>query len=841
MKPILQLVIPILALTATGLADDTSLLEMVKRVHPDHAESIEFRSIPATDGKSGFTISAADGKIQLAGSDTSAKAAAYGWYLKHVSRSHLSWSGDHLRAGAPLPDEPISQSSPYRHRFAFNYCTLSYTMAFWDWERWEREIDYLAINGYTHALVTAGLEKVWQQTLHELGYPEEKTRDCIANPAFAAWWHMGNLEGHGGPLSQGLIDREAELGRKIVKRMRELGITPVHQGFVGLLPNGIDEHVEGLTLVPQGHWVGGFRRPTVLDPTTDAFQKIAEVWYRNLEDVYGARGEAFGGDLFHEGGSHGNINVKAAAKSVQHAMQTASPDSTWVLQCWHHNPSDQLISGTNPQHTVVLQLSRNMRDGNNGAPLRTFQGRPWLWAELANFGGNHNLYGGNPLVASLPSLLLNENRPLGDMAGLALLSEGVETNPFYYSLFFDAGWRAQDIDLQRWIPAYAERRYGSAHPSAVAALELLNRSVYSPEGIQEGCTESILCAKPRRDANKASTWATGRISYDPMDVVHAAQQLLDAAPELSDQATYRYDLVDTTRQVLADLARPILAQTMEAYDREDIASFDLYSQRFLDLIRDTDSLLASDHHWLLGTWLERAKAKGHTLEEKRLMESAARKLITTWSNQSDALDDYSHRQWSGLMKDYYLVRWQTFFDVHGEVLAGHRSPDSLVGWYPELQQATDLKFAHLTKTYPTHATGDPVQVATRLMEKYGPLAEFLWTAHQHRDGLPWKLDHTGILSWDVSDAITEAGTHTVTLEWTSGAHALEIESVELYEGDRLVAQDRHTGQTGWQHKDNRYTLDLKKLRTNLDAYTLKAKVRGVGGGDSAGTLKICRD
>jgi alpha-N-acetylglucosaminidase len=26
-------------------------------------------------------------------------------------------------------------------RDSWNICTLSYTMAFWDWERWERELD----------------------------------------------------------------------------------------------------------------------------------------------------------------------------------------------------------------------------------------------------------------------------------------------------------------------------------------------------------------------------------------------------------------------------------------------------------------------------------------------------------------------------------------------------------------------------------------------------------------------------------------------------------------------------------------------------------------------------
>lgn len=98
--------------------------------------------------------------------------------------------------------QPITQASPYRFLFAYNYCTLSYTMAFWDWKRWEREIDFLAVTGYNQALVTAGLEKVWQLTLRDLNYPEEEIKKFITNPAFAAWSNMGNLHAHGDRLTE---------------------------------------------------------------------------------------------------------------------------------------------------------------------------------------------------------------------------------------------------------------------------------------------------------------------------------------------------------------------------------------------------------------------------------------------------------------------------------------------------------------------------------------------------------------------------------------------------------------------------------------------------------------
>ena len=95
--------------------------------------------------------------------------------------------------------------------------------------------------------------------------------------------------------------------------------------------------MKGLKLIPQGEWVN-FKRPWIVDPTCEAFPKLAEDWYRSLRKVYGISGKMFGGDLFHEGGSKGNINVTQAAEAVQKAMQKASPGSTWVIQAWGGNP-----------------------------------------------------------------------------------------------------------------------------------------------------------------------------------------------------------------------------------------------------------------------------------------------------------------------------------------------------------------------------------------------------------------------------------------------------------------------------------------------------------------------
>lgn len=46
-------------------------------------------------------------------------------------------------------------------------------------------------------------------------------------------------------------------------------------------------------------------------------------WYKNLEKVYGFKPKYLAGDLFHEGGKTGDLDVTASVRAVQAAQQAA--------------------------------------------------------------------------------------------------------------------------------------------------------------------------------------------------------------------------------------------------------------------------------------------------------------------------------------------------------------------------------------------------------------------------------------------------------------------------------------------------------------------------------------
>lgn len=59
-----------------------------------------------------------------------------------------------------------------------------------------------------------------------------------------------------------------------------------------------------------------------------------------------------------------------------------------------------------------------------------------------------------------------------------------------------------------------------------------------------------------------------------------------------------------------------------------------------------------------------------------------------------------------------------------------------------------------------------------------------------------------------SATLSDAGTYTVTFTYTAGRFSLRIKSVQLYDGKRLVAEDRHDGSTGRTGTNNSYRLEV---------------------------------
>ncbi|MCI0499463.1 MAG: alpha-N-acetylglucosaminidase [Planctomycetales bacterium] len=703
------------AKTTKNGTDLTAARQVIQRILPGKAKLFVIEPIPAVNNRDVFEVESQNGNVIIRGSSPVAVCSGFNWYLKYYCNCQFSWESSQLNVPDPLPviPEKFRKESPYRYGYYLNYCTFNYTMSFWDWPRWEKEIDWMAMNGINLPLAAVGTEAVWQKTLEQFHFTDSEIREFICGPGFFAWWLMGNLEGWGGPLPQRWIDNRIQLQKKILSRMRQLGMEPVLPAFYGMVPNKLKEKYPAADIRDQGFWVGGFKRPAFLSPTDPLYAQMARVFYREQEKLFG-KNNYFSGDPFHEGGSTQGIALPAAGQQIVSLMKEVSPAAVWVLQGWSGNPKDELIAAIAKDDVLILDL-----DCDNWPQWRernAWNGYPWAWCIVHNFGGNVGMFGRLNAAATEPMKVLN--RPEGgNLVGIGMLPEGIENNPVVYEFTYEMRWRDSSPNVEQWLNDYAHRRYGQDLPQTRQAWRLLGNSVYNKDfNYQQGTSESILCARPAMRIERVSSWGTSQLYYDPAAVVGAWKLLLDAADTLETVDTYRYDLVDITRQVLANLAQPIHRKMTAAFEAKDKEAFGLWSNRFLELIDDQDKLLATRTDFMLGKWTHAARSLGHTEAEKNLYEFNARTLITTWSFKDSDLHEYSHREWAGLLKDFYKPRWQMFiYGLNARLEGGQEKP---INYY-----AFEEKWTKQTNPYSAKPVGDSVQTAKKLYSKYTPIIE----------------------------------------------------------------------------------------------------------------------
>ena len=695
------------------MAQNSAIMQLAGRLLGSRAESIRFESIEAANDRDVFEIEMPGGRVVVRGNSPVSQARGLNHYLRNFCHAQVSWTGDQLQLPERWPQVTgkVQETCQCQYRYYLNYCTFSYTMAFWEWPRWERELDWMALNGINLALASViGQEAVWQNVLRRMGQPENEILAFVPGPSFTPFLQMGNLQGWGGPVSQSLIDSRVELQARILARMRELGIRPVLQGFYGIVPKTLKNHYPQAKIVSTGVWQG-FERPDMLVPVDPLFAKMAGIWYEEQHKLFGDAVH-FAGDPFHEG-TASDVDLEEAGKAIHTAMQRAQPGAIWVLQAWQTNPRKELLNGTVKADTLILDLFGEVSPAFKGRD--GFDGHPWVWCIVNGFGGRVGLYGQWQKIAENTI----EARHWGRMSGIGTVMEGIIVDYPSYQLLYDMAWKSDPPDLNRWAGSYATDRYGSHNADTVKAWILLKDSVYGVSSDhQEGPPESVFCARPDRNVVHVSTWSTIERKYDPAVLVGAWRLLLKAADTFANVSTFRYDLVDVTRQVLSNLGLWQYRKMVRALDGKDLGTIKRETRRFLQMILDQDRLLATQQEFLLGKWISAAHGVGRTSEDKDLLEQNARTVVTTWGPKIPAqtLHDYSNREWSGLLKSFYYKRWKMWIDAEIKALRfGSREPIDWFKW--------EEAWTHQRCPFPSRPAGDSVAIVRRIAQKYGALVQ----------------------------------------------------------------------------------------------------------------------
>lgn len=666
-----------------------------------------------------FELDQKDEKVVIRGNNYVSIANGINWYLKYYMGIHLCWNN--MRAKLPPKLRPVQSkefhTTKCQYRYYLNYCTFSYTMPFWDWERWEKEIDWMALHGINLVLATTGTEMVWFNVLKKLGYSQKEIDDFIAGPCFLAWWQMNNLENWGGPTPKNRYKSQYLLQKKILNRMRDYGIEPILPGYCGMIPHNNKLQIK---TIDTGTWCG-YTRPAFLQPNDTTFFSIAKLYYQEQEKLFG-KVNFYSMDPFHEGGNASQIDLTSVGENITQAMKQQNPEATWVIQAWEGNPNPTMIENIDKGDLLILDLCSDTKPqwgDPNFTQKEGFGKHEWIFSMLLNFGANVGLFGKTDAVINSFYEAKNHPKFSTTLKGIGLTPEGIENNSVMYELFTELAWRDSIFDKLDWIENYTIARYGKTNNEIKQAWKILISSIYNcpKNNQQQGTHESIFCARPSLNTNQVSAWANTQDYYHPDSIFAAAKLLLSIADEYRGNNNFEYDLIDIVRQAIAEKGRITLKNIQTAATTSDTILFKQTSNYFLNLILLQDKLLSTRAEFMLGSWLEMAKKAGKNKKEKRLYERNARTQITTWGNRTASetgnLHDYAHKEWNGILKDLYYERWKLFFTEI--TFKDQKMVEPNIDFF-----AFDETWNNKQNKYPSQPQADAIDTAKRIFSEIFP-------------------------------------------------------------------------------------------------------------------------
>nr|WP_253260807.1 alpha-N-acetylglucosaminidase [Rhodanobacter glycinis] len=687
----------------------------LQRLLPQREMQFTLVALGGGQGADRFRIGGTPGHIVVAGTSPAVILTGVETYLERVAHVAIGWPGDSLArlpATLPAPAAPIVSRAVVPDRYALNDTDDGYSNAYLGWPAWAHKIDLLALHGIDEVFIPVGTEEVYRRTFRDFGYSDAEMRAWIPAPAHQPWWLLQNISGFDAPVSPRQYARRVALAKKIVARLRALGMAPVFPGYFGTVPPGFAAKHPGADVVPQGLWAG-FVRPDWLDPRDPLYAKVAADFYRRQRALFGAS-TMYKMDLLHEGGRAGDVPVAAAARGVMAALQAAHPGARWVLLGWQHNPLPAVIDAVDRQRLLIVDGLSDRYDGLDRE--KDWHGTPYAFGSIPNFGG-HSSLGANAGVW-LKRFVAWRGKLGSKLRGIAWMPEASGIDPAAFALFTSLAWEPVPHDEATWFKAYADSRYGGIDTHAEDAWRILGETAYAmPSNGESEPQDSLFEARPSQDVATAASWSPRAMRYDAEHFERAICELLQVAPALRATSAYRHDVVDVARQTLANRTRVLLPRIREAYAAKDVVRLHALDTEWLDDMALLDRLLASDPRFLLGRWLAPAQAAADNTAEAAQFEYDQRALITIWGDRGGAdhggLHDYANRELSGLVSGLYEPRWRRYFESLEQSLAKGKPPKE-IDWY-----AMEHAWAVSREAEPDVPQGDPWSLAAEVTRRLG--------------------------------------------------------------------------------------------------------------------------
>lgn len=496
-KPIIALSSLFVVFAATAAVDDAAT-DVIKRFAGENIPVEVSVSLDKNDGRDVYETTVTDGRLTVRASSGVAACRGFYDFVKNNGAGISSWTGNRLDWPATLADsETVSVTSPFKHHYYFNVVTFGYTTPYWDWARWEREIDWMALHGIDMPLALVANEAITARVWKKLGLTDEEIAAYFVGPAHFPWMRMGNISSIDGPLPAEWHKGQIELQHKILDRMKSLGMKPICPAFAGFVPQGIKRLYPEVELF-ETSWLGGVSKNWMVSPDSPLFQKIGRMFIEEWEKEFG-KNDYYIADSFNEmdipfppKGTQERYDMLANyGDEVYSSIKGGNPDAIWVMQgwmfgymrqIWDYETLQALVSKVPDDKLLLLDLAVDYNKcfwkiDYNWEFYKGFYNKEWVYSVIPNMGGKSALSGIPEFYANGRFEALNSpNR--GRLAGFSAWHprESRTTKCFMNSSPTPAGPPTQSMSKTGTTDICNAAMANRATPSATAGTSCRRRS-----------------------------------------------------------------------------------------------------------------------------------------------------------------------------------------------------------------------------------------------------------------------------------------------------------------------------------------------------------------------------
>ena len=662
----LLVVLSVISCSYAIAMDNNPVLNLVRRVSGNPNVSLSYKIKDAKDGRTYYKYAVDNGELKIVGSDKISICRGFYDYVKNNGMGMYTWSGNNISVPSSLPSvSPVHVISPFENHYYLNVVTYGYSMPFWDWKRWEQEIDWMALHGINMPLTLVAHEAIMARVYKKFGLSDEEINSYFVGPAHLPFSRMGLMEKLDGPLNSDWYNDQIELQHKILDRMRSLDMKPICPSFAGFVPEGIKRIYPDVRIV-KTHWGGAFNN-WMINPEEKLFSEMMTSFIEEWEKEFG-KCEYYLSDSFNEmeipfpdKGDPARYSLLASyGEKVYSSIKRANKDAVWVMQgwmfgyqrhIWDYETLGALVSRVPDDKMLLLDLAVDYNrhfwhSEVNWEYYKGFYNKQWVYSVIPNMGGKTGMTGVLDFYANGHlEALSSSNR--GNLVAHGLAPEGIENNEVLYELVTDAGWSDHRMDVRDWLKQYSINRYGKAPAQLMKAWDYLLKSVYG-----------TFTDHPRFNWQfRPGTVKNGSI-YMNEDYFRGLEAFLSASEELKDSPYYLTDLCEMTAHYLGGKAEILTRQIDQEYLLGDTLQAHFLQSRFETFMLGMDRILSQHPTLRLDRWVSFASKAARTEAQRKQYEMNARRIVTVWG---PPVDDYSARMWSGLVGSYYLGRWKEYY------------------------------------------------------------------------------------------------------------------------------------------------------------------------------------